>query len=147
MQVAHATPHANNVRDITSADAFRALSTQENAQLVDVRTHAEWLFTGTPDLSSIGKKPLLISWKHYPQFQVNPEFVAQLQAAAPDVNAPLYFMCRSGGRSLDAARAAANAGYTECYNISDGFEGDPDAKGQRNKTGGWRVSGQPWTQN
>jgi hypothetical protein len=34
----------------------------------------------------------------------------------------------------------------EAYNILEGFEGDPDAAGQRNRLGGWRFHGLPWRQ-
>ncbi|MDA0191310.1 MAG: rhodanese-like domain-containing protein, partial [Proteobacteria bacterium] len=53
-------------------------------------------------------------------------------------------LCRSGVRSHRAAALAMEAGYTECYNVLEGFEGDKDAHGQRGKVGGWRLAGLPW---
>ena len=58
----------------------------------------------------------------------------------------LLFLCRSGQRSASAARAATEAGLPDCYNILEGFEGNKDANGQRNRTGGWRACGLPWSQ-
>jgi rhodanese-related sulfurtransferase len=56
------------------------------------------------------------------------------------------FLCRSGVRSHHAAIAATEAGWAETYNILEGFEGDKDANGQRNRSGGWRACGLPWNQ-
>ena len=56
------------------------------------------------------------------------------------------FICRSGARSHAAATAAATAGYTQCYNVLEGFQGDKDANGHRDSVGGWRLAGLPWYQ-
>jgi rhodanese-related sulfurtransferase len=54
------------------------------------------------------------------------------------------FICRSGVRSHHSAALATEAGYTTCYNILEGFEGDKDTSGHRGKMGGWRHAGLPW---
>ena len=72
-------------------------------------------------------------------------FTHMVQGAMPS-DTPVLFICRSGGRSNMAATALAAAGFTRCYNILEGFEGDKDAHGQRNRTGGWRAAGLPWYQ-
>ena len=56
------------------------------------------------------------------------------------------FICRSGLRSHHAAAAAAKAGFPQCFNVLEGFEGDKDASAHRNSKGGWRVAGLPWEQ-
>jgi rhodanese-related sulfurtransferase len=63
-----------------------------------------------------------------------------------DKGAPVLFICRSGGRSHNAAMLALQAGFSECYNVLEGFEGDRDAEGHRSTKGGWRAAGLPWTQ-
>jgi len=55
-------------------------------------------------------------------------------------------LCRSGQRSLDAAKALENAGYQHLINIVDGFEGSLDANKHRGNLGGWRFVGLPWEQ-
>ena len=85
----------------------------------------------------------LLQW---PGSRPNADFVKQLEAAVPDKNTPLLFLCRSGGRSHNAAMLAMQSGYAETYNVLEGFEGDKDASGHRNTVGGWRASGLPWTQ-
>ncbi|HEX7812520.1 MAG TPA: rhodanese-like domain-containing protein, partial [Burkholderiales bacterium] len=59
---------------------------------------------------------------------------------------PVMFLCRSGARSSSAAKRATEAGYSKCYNVLQGFEGDKDSEGHRNSVGGWRFAGLPWTQ-
>jgi rhodanese-related sulfurtransferase len=77
---------------------------------------------------------------------VNPDFVGDLQRAGLRPEAPVAFLCRSGVRSKAAAEAATAAGYAAAYNVSDGFEGPPDATGHRGTTGGWKAAGLPWRQ-
>ncbi len=132
--------------DVSSAEAWSALSSNPNAQLVDVRTQAEWAFSGIPLLDSISKNVKLISWKFYPNFDLNTKFVEQLEAAVPDKSAPLYFLCKTGGRSTDAAIAATAAGYSECYNVEGGFEGDINTNHQRGQINGWKAARLPWQQ-
>jgi rhodanese-related sulfurtransferase len=60
--------------------------------------------------------------------------------------AKLVLLCRSGVRSIAAAKRATELGL-EAYNILEGFEGDPDSEAHRNRKGGWRVHGLPWRQN
>ena len=109
------------------------------AKLVDIRTKAE--------LEWVGRVPgaLAVEWNRWPGSVPNPEFVAQLEAlASKDV--PVMFLCRSGGRSHNAAIAAAHAGFAEAYNVLQGFEGDKGPEGHRNTLGGWRLAGLPWVQ-
>src|SRR5690606_36029919 len=93
------------------------------AALVDVRTEAEWTFVGVPDLSATGKQPVLVQWQLYPSMQLNGQFVEQLRKAGLTPLHRLYFICRSGARSLAAAQAAQAAGFPHAFNVADGFEG------------------------
>ena len=125
----------------------------EGAVLVDVRTPAEWTFVGTALSGSeegTGGEPVYLPWQDYPTMQVNPAFADLLEAelarrgAGPDV--PLVFLCRSGVRSLAAARAMAARGHGAAYNIEGGFEGVPDGNGHRGRVNGWKAAGLPWKQ-
>jgi rhodanese-related sulfurtransferase len=75
---------------------------------------------------------------------MNADFDAQLRAAVPE-GGRAVLLCRSGVRSVAAARRATELGIT-AYNILEGFEGDPDSHAQRGKKGGWRRQGLPWRQ-
>lgn len=112
---------------------------QAGARLVDVRTQAE--------LYWVGRVPggLPVEWNGYPGGQRNPRFLEHL-AELVEPDEPVMFLCRSGHRSHEAAIAATRAGYRECYNVLEGFEGDKDAQQHRNSVGGWRVAGLPWIQ-
>lgn len=112
---------------------------QAGARLVDVRTQAE--------LYWVGRVPggLPVEWNSYPGAQRNPSFLEQL-ADLVERDEAVMFLCRSGHRSHEAAMAATQAGFRECYNVLEGFEGDKDAQQHRNSVSGWRVAGLPWIQ-
>jgi rhodanese-related sulfurtransferase len=133
--------------DISPLDAWKLLSDNPNAVLVDVRTDAEWRFVGVPDLSSLGREVLFLEWVSS-DGQPNANFADQLreQVASPtEGERPVLFLCRSGHRSIGAAEVATELGITPAYNILDGFEGPLDAYGHRGETG-WRAIGLPWRQ-
>ena len=110
------------------------------AVLVDVRSDAERAWVGFVP----GAKAL--AWKQWPGMEPNPDFDAGIQALASS-GQKLVLLCRSGVRSIAAARRAAELGLTQAFNILEGFEGDPDALAQRGRLGGWRFHGLPWQQN
>lgn len=136
--------------DVSPDEAMKLLEKDGNAVLVDVRTQAEWSFVGVPDLSTLGREPVLIEWQSYPAMALNPDFVpvltAELKRRGTPQDAPILFLCRSGARSKSAARALTEAGYTRCINIAGGFEGGPDPSRHRGVLDGWKAQGLPWTQ-
>ena len=121
------------------AEAFTLLQQAPGAKLVDVRSRAEWDW--------VGRIPgaIEIEWQTYPGMRTNPDFLTYLESQV-DTEALVMFLCRSGGRSHQAAATATEAGYLDCYNILEGFEGDKDATGHRSAKGGWKAAGLPWVQ-
>jgi len=109
-----------------------------DAVLVDVRSDAERAWVG------FVPGALALAWKQWPGMTLNPSFDAQLLAAVP-AGKKVVMLCRSGIRSMATAQRATELGL-EAYNILEGFEGDPDAQGQRGHSGGWRFHGLPWRQ-
>ena len=132
--------------DLPPKEAYDLLRAEPKAQLVDVRTDAEWAFVGLPDLAALGRAPIKLAWQLFPTLQVNPDFVARLSEQVPDKSAPLLFLCRSGARSKAAAMAMTAAGYARAYNIEEGFEGNLDGEKHRGRAGGWKARGLPWVQ-
>jgi rhodanese-related sulfurtransferase len=133
--------------DLSVQDAWALLQSDPAAQLVDVRTAAEWMFVGLPDLSGVGRAVHCIEWQAFPTMAANPAFVAETRrTTGGKTDAPVLFLCRSGGRSRAAATAMAEAGYTRAYNIAGGFEGDLDASRHRGQASGWKAAGLPWKQ-
>lgn len=131
--------HLPYAGSLTPAEAQQLIENAPSAKLVDVRTR--------PELELVGRIPgaTHIEWAYYPDMRLNPDFLAQLTQQV-DREALVMFICRTGGRSHNAAAVATQAGYTNCYNVLEGFEGATDtASGQRGKINGWKVAGLPWT--
>jgi rhodanese-related sulfurtransferase len=140
------SPAAGYAGDVMPATAWKILTENKDAVLIDVRTRAEWNFVGLPELAPIGKKPALLEWQVFPSMQPNTEFVSTLGSAITDKSTPLLFLCRSGVRSAAAAKAMTAAGYSTCLNVAEGFEGPLDAQGKRGSAAGWKATGLPWRQ-
>ncbi len=123
---------------LTPQEAYQLLQYNPNAQLVDVRTRAE--------LELVGRIPTatVIEWAFYPGMVANPDFVAQLNAQIAK-DAVVIFMCRTGGRSHNAAVVAQQHGFEYVYNMIEGFEGETNAAKQRTLINGWKHAGLPWT--
>ena len=134
------------VEIVTPKQAWEKLAADPEAQLVDVRTDAEWQYVGLPDLRPVGRQAVLVSWQYYPSGRVNPGFVDELRQAGLQPSHSLYFLCRSGVRSMAAAQAAESAGFGACSNVAYGFEGHPDGLGHRGTVSGWKADGLPWCQ-
>jgi rhodanese-related sulfurtransferase len=136
--------------DVTAREAYDLLEREAKAQLVDVRTRAEWSFVGVPDLSDFGKEVVLVEWQRYPAMGVDPDFVATVERELARRGAgrddSILFLCRSGARSLAAAQAMMAAGWRASRNVSGGFEGPPDATRHRGTVDGWKASALPWIQ-
>ena len=130
--------------DVSPREAWEALRDDPDAVLVDVRTHAEWTYVGLPVFDEVDKVVVPIEWVRYPDGAPNPGFLDSLREVLED-GQPVYFLCRSGVRSVAAAEAATAAGLGPAYNVLDGFEGQHDVEGHRSH-GGWKNSGLPWRQ-
>ena len=135
-----------SVGEVSSLECLDALKNNPETYLIDVRSPEEWQETGVVDLSSFGKESKLISWIFYvPHVHANNNFLDELNAEVPNKQANLFFICKSGGRSLKAATAAAQAGYDKCYNVNDGFVGNMfDDNLNSLSLNGWINNNLPW---
>jgi len=123
---------SQGVEEISAQEAARMV--EKGARLVDVRTIAEYTFVGHPEKAC--NIPLLF-WKESEQRMVsNPHFLDDLRAKFTKEET-LVFICRSGGRSMRAARRALEAGFSKVYSVSEGFEGKLDEQGYRS-VDGWK---------
>jgi len=131
------TPADGYAGDVSPQQAWKWVEAGQ-AVLVDVRSDAERDWVGqVPGAAAV-------AWKQWPGMAMNADFDTQIRAAIP-AGTPAVLLCRSGVRSIAAARRATELGLT-AYNILEGFEGDADAQGHRGQRGGWRFHGLPWKQ-
>lgn len=146
------TDDDSDVTEVLPRDAWESLKAEPNTVLVDVRTKAEWSFVGYPDLDDFDKKVIRIEWLAFPEMSVNPEFAGELFSRFGDrFPDRIFFICRSGVRSLDAAEYVTDVlgeigRETLCINVAEGFEGDLDEGKHRGNLNGWKKSGLPWRQ-
>ena len=148
-------------------EVWSSLSSDPNAALLDVRTDAEWAFVGAPDLTSLSKGVWFLPWRTFPGMGRNPAFFEALGDKLAETGATtVYVICRSGGRSLEAAMAAETAleeaatkrasasvegarqhsANVAFVNVKEGFEGDLDQERHRGRLNGWKARGLPWMQ-
>lgn len=138
------------IDDVPVREVWERLKADPKAVLIDVRTRSEWAFVGLPDLSTLGRRPVLVEWLGFPDNRINAAFVTelaeQLQGIGADHDTELFFLCRSGGRSRQAAQAMTVHGFRRCHNAAEGFEGPLDPVRHRGTHSGWKFEELPWVQ-
>ena len=141
LEQARANATAENLAyagSVTPSDAWKLFS-EGAVALVDVRTAEERKFVGhVPNT-------LHVPWATGTAMTRNPRFTRELEAKVKKDQA-ILFLCRSGKRSAEAAIAATKAGFTQAFNVLEGFEGEIDAQQQRGLSDGWRFHKLPWIQ-
>jgi rhodanese-related sulfurtransferase len=126
---------------VTPQEAYALVLSDPAIRLVDVRSNAERDWIGIVAINQA--QHAAIQWTLYPSGLPNPDFLTQLNQIATR-DQVLLFLCRSGVRSRHAAKLASENGFTQCFDILEGFEGDKDAAGHRKTTTGWCKVGLPW---
>ena len=127
------------MKHLKPRDASAFLHDNPHAVLVDCRSEMEYLFVGHPTGAAH------VAWNDGPDWDINPHFVGQVKKIA-SMNRPVVLICRSGQRSIAAGVELEKAGFTEVYNVLEGFEGALDENHRRGTLGGWRKDGLPWEQ-
>ena len=117
--------------NIKAIDAFDFLSKKDGSHLIDARSDIEWKSTGIPDLSSINKETNLINWGPVLDQTFFEQFKKFLLINFNHKD-NLFFICRSGSRSLMAAQFAIKFGFKNSFNIYDGFYNENDQNWKKN---------------
>ena len=140
------------IAELSPVEVWAELESNTDSALVDVRTRPEWSFVGVPDLSEIDRPVVLAEWRLFPDLRINPGFADELKSAfGGDTPKNLFFICRSGTRSREAARwfsdMSKRAGApVRCVNVAEGFEGDLNADRRRGLQNGWKARNLAWKQ-
>ncbi|MGB3400695.1 MAG: rhodanese-like domain-containing protein [Candidatus Deferrimicrobiaceae bacterium] len=145
------TPIGKYVTSLEAYDMWKA--NPGKVKIIDVRTPEEYVFVGHAAMA-VNIPSQLWNGKfdgEKKKFALpeNPEFEATVQKIAGK-DEPILVTCRSGGRSAAAIARLAKAGFTNVYNIVDGFEGDVVADADsyyigKRMVNGWKNSAAPWT--
>lgn len=140
----------NYEADVSVGECWSALSGDPDAFLIDVRTAAEWAYVGVPRAPADARPAVFAEWQSFPAMSVDAAFAARLGQTILDSggtrDSRLYFLCRSGVRSMASAATMTAAGFAHCFNVVDGFEGPVDDRGHRGAVAGWKAEGLPWSQ-
>lgn len=141
-----------SVTQIEAKEAFELLKNDQNSILVDVRTSEEVNFVGFVNADQFENRMIFLPWQIFPEMNENPKFASSLKDSLKknfgekSGEVKIIFLCRSGGRSQQAANYIMDIGYENCYNLISGFEGDLDEKKHRGNLNGWKASNLPWRQ-
>ena len=128
------------IENLNPQQSWSLLQENPSAVMVDVRTAIEHSFVGHPP------EAIHVAWKEFPDMQPNEQFVTQVEEKVKDKNVPVLLLCRSGVRSVAAAKALEQAGYQQLINIVEGFEGALDDEKHRGNIDGWKFRNLPWVQ-
>ena len=129
------------MKNLNPRAAWEEITRKPDALFLDVRMEIESLYVGRPP------GVVNIAWYEYPELTPQSDaFVAAVEREAGRKDRPIYLICRSGKRTIDAAKALDAAGFSDVTNITEGFEGDLDEGFHRSSKNGWRFCGLPWEQ-
>ncbi|MCK5903495.1 MAG: rhodanese-like domain-containing protein [Cocleimonas sp.] len=135
-----------DIISLSPQEAYTLLQTDAHAKLIDIRSSMEFLFVG----HAVGA--IHIAWIDEPDWEINPDFVAEVSRTIKGedsmnrLDTPIVLICRSGQRTLQAAKVLIESGFTHVIHVDEGFEGARDNDFHRSAVGGWRYNGLPWEQ-
>lgn len=131
---------SDDIEELSSKEAYSMLK-KPSTYLIDVRTIAEYVFVGHPEMAY--NIPFMFWNEREQKMKTNEKFLEDLKSHFSPEDT-LIFLCRSGGRSMKAAKLAKKHGFKHLFNLKYGFEGDKNHKGYRSFNG-WKNSGLPYT--
>jgi rhodanese-related sulfurtransferase len=147
------------MQNLTPQETYQFLIKNRQAAFIDCRTESEYFLVGHALIPAPGQeadanfdlnkawRPEQLSYSDTSGTEVNPNFLpACEQFIGADKARPVVIICRSGRRSVFAARELEARGYQTVINVLHGFEGELNARDQRGVLNGWRQDSLPWEQ-
>ena len=129
------------MKNLLPKEAWALIQQQPDALFVDVRMEIESMYVGRPPGVH------MIAWYEYPDLTPDPQqFVRAVERESGAKSRTVILICRSGKRTVDAAKALEAAGFTDVVNVLHGFEGELNDAFHRSTLNGWRFDGLPWEQ-
>ena len=109
------------VKEITALE-LKNLAGKDGHYLIDVRTPEEWDFVGRPDGEALGLVTHFVSYQFQKgeEREFNPNFEQEIDNLNLDKDKNIFFICRSGARSQNAAEIFEKKGC-KTFNVSDVF--------------------------
>jgi rhodanese-related sulfurtransferase len=114
--LAHVEARRPHVHEVTVADTLAALAAQPTAHLIDVREDREWAAGHAAAAMHLSRGIL----------------ERDIERLVPAPDTPLYLYCGGGFRSVLAADALQQMGYTNVHSVIGGWRG-------------WQEAGAPTT--
>ena len=110
------------IKNIKANECFDILKEEEDSKLIDVRTSLEWQNDGYADLETLGKKVHLISLNNE-NHSPSTNFINQINGLDIKTDNKIFFICKSGMRSLQAGNLLSKDFVTkEIFNVEGGME-------------------------
>ena len=110
------------IKNVKANECFDILKAEVTSRLIDVRTSYEWQNDGYADLETIGKKVHLISMSNE-DHSPSTNFINQINGLDIKPNNKIFFICKSGMRSLHAGNLLSDDFITkEIFNVEGGME-------------------------
>ena len=134
------------VENVSPAQAWAALKSDPNAQLVDVRTDAEWNLVGVPDLIEAGKQAVLLQWQTYPAMAAQPAISGSAEGGRLRPGPPPVFHLPNRRPQPGRRPRCRGRRNFPTPSTSRTFEGPPDSAGHRGARSGWKAARLPWRQ-
>jgi rhodanese-related sulfurtransferase len=147
------------MKNLDPRASYDFLIANRDAAFIDCRSESEYFLVGHPVIPGVKEdgtvdsqgsfawRPENICYSDDFSAEPNDEFVHQsVRFIGPNRTRPVVIICRSGRRSVGAAKDLEAFGYTDVINVVYGFEGELNDQDQRGKLNGWRFDGLPWEQ-
>jgi rhodanese-related sulfurtransferase len=129
-----------DIKRIDPEEARELLDSEEGYTYLDVRSEEEFAMEHVPGSINI---PVATRNPMGPGLVPNPEFTSQVEEQF-DKDSRIITACLRGGRSLAAARALAENGFTGIVDMRGGYDAELDAFGNV-IVEGWARRGFPTT--